>query len=271
MGHNMTNCLFCLQGEAIENSHIVPSFVYKWIKKTSLTGYLRTPSTPNKREQDGLKAPILCLECEAIFSKYEREFKGKVFDKIVDSAGVCPEGLIITDYVKRCISSIAWRTLAYTYYVSKDVEYYPEERRKFPEFLEGLKKDINTGSSSFQIHYVPCQCSIRQRLCFPEAHPFVYERQAGSEARIWDGVIRFVILINLPYVLLSLEIVSNEGDEWQGTRIDNVDIHYPESTQSVPKYIIAQIARQSQHHIQATKALSDRQRVQIEGAVRKKL
>ena len=55
----ISECALCLKEKTLCDSHIIPSFVYKWLKDTSATGYLRNGNSPNLRQQDGLKIKII--------------------------------------------------------------------------------------------------------------------------------------------------------------------------------------------------------------------
>ena len=74
-----TVCLICRQYPPIQNSHVIPKFVFRWMSETGITPYLRHGATPNRRVQDGLKAPLLCQVCEQLASKIEKEFAEKIF------------------------------------------------------------------------------------------------------------------------------------------------------------------------------------------------
>ncbi|AHI07181.1 hypothetical protein BDW_13405 [Bdellovibrio bacteriovorus W] len=79
LGLNVELCVLCQKSNLLCESHIIPSFVTKWIKDTSVTGYLRGVENPNLRMQDSRKYKLLCNDCEQIFSAWEREFAQKVF------------------------------------------------------------------------------------------------------------------------------------------------------------------------------------------------
>jgi len=49
------SCRLCSRARELQLSHIVPAFVYRWLKDLSGTGFLRFGKNPNRREQDGLK------------------------------------------------------------------------------------------------------------------------------------------------------------------------------------------------------------------------
>ena len=64
-------CALCGQQKDLRKSHIVPRFVGKWLKSTSATGFLRGVKNPELRLQDLPTLPLLCGDCEQIFSKLE--------------------------------------------------------------------------------------------------------------------------------------------------------------------------------------------------------
>ena len=75
----MAVCALCLQERQLRDSHIIPKFVFDYLKRTSATGFLRFSDRPNRRAQDGMTAALLCDECEqrlSVFEKYFAEHQG---------------------------------------------------------------------------------------------------------------------------------------------------------------------------------------------------
>ena len=52
---NADICKLCEKKAKLEESHIVPKLIFRWLKKTSATGLLRKGADINKPVQDGLK------------------------------------------------------------------------------------------------------------------------------------------------------------------------------------------------------------------------
>lgn len=71
-------CKLCGENKILKESHIIPKFVFRWIK---LTGgkYIRKADNPNRRVEDGIKRYLLCNDCEQIFSKWEDKFARQIF------------------------------------------------------------------------------------------------------------------------------------------------------------------------------------------------
>ncbi|MBC9813914.1 hypothetical protein H9Y05_15665 [Crocinitomicaceae bacterium CZZ-1] len=76
-------CALCGNNSELKNSHIIPSFIFRWMKKTG-AGRLRNVSNPNKIEQDGIKTKLLCNECEGRFSISETKMSTNIFYPVVD-------------------------------------------------------------------------------------------------------------------------------------------------------------------------------------------
>lgn len=81
MGKIIGKCALC-KNENVElrESHIIPKFVYRRIKKYPNSRF-RNYYDINKIYQDGEKKPLLCNECEGFFSKFEVKFTNQVVDK----------------------------------------------------------------------------------------------------------------------------------------------------------------------------------------------
>ena len=72
-------CRLCGILAELEQGHIVPAFVGRWLKDSSATGYLRHGMTMNRRVQDTEKEYWLCGVCEDRFQKWEKLFAEHVF------------------------------------------------------------------------------------------------------------------------------------------------------------------------------------------------
>ena len=76
--YNLKNCALCDEEKEMQLSHIVPKFVGRHLKKTSI-GNIRNMSEPNKIIQDLEKHYMLCHDCEEDFSASETWFANNVF------------------------------------------------------------------------------------------------------------------------------------------------------------------------------------------------
>ncbi len=119
----VTSCRLCGGNDELVKSHIIPEFVFRWLKKTG-SKYGRNPLEPNKRIQDGLKPKLLCMACEQRFGKLETYFSKKHFHPIVnslDSNGQTAfDAFEYTDQLYQFVLSIMWRRLVTGSFFGRD-------------------------------------------------------------------------------------------------------------------------------------------------------
>jgi len=108
-------CKLCGIEDDLKESHIVPKSIYKWIKNTSATSFLRAGKNPNLRIQDGIKIRLLCGDCEQRFSSYEKYFIENIFKPIneVEPTEQTPVSFDYNDKLFYFINSIWWRIIHY--------------------------------------------------------------------------------------------------------------------------------------------------------------
>jgi len=105
---SISMCALCGGSADLRLSHIVPRFVWDWLKRSSGTGFFRLGSMPNKREQDGLKERLLCGGCEQLFSGWEKQVAENIFIPLHE------RGTTVIEYgpwLGKFCASISWRTL----------------------------------------------------------------------------------------------------------------------------------------------------------------
>ncbi len=76
-----SKCKLCHLNTELKDSHIIPSFVGKWLKKTSATGFFMAVDTEGaaERSQDLYKTQLLCHSCEGILNNHETYFANHIF------------------------------------------------------------------------------------------------------------------------------------------------------------------------------------------------
>lgn len=113
-------CKLCNNYEQIQNSHVIPNFIHKWMKKTSYTGNIRTSENPNKINQGGYKEYMLCSTCEQLFSKWENYFAEIHFKPLINESVVKNYNINLSKFVV----SIAWRVLV-SFKIKNEFNVYP--------------------------------------------------------------------------------------------------------------------------------------------------
>lgn len=264
----MKSCKYCLKKEAIENSHVIPSFIFEWIKMTSATKVMRSTENPNLRVQDGHKSALLCSDCEGKFAKVEELFKKEYFSKVANYRKPCPEDLDITLSIIKCIYIMAWRSLADTIYFPKDNYYTDEELLRFPSLLDEIKEAIEIEEfSKFKTHVIPCTKEVLTTLDLPQIPWHHYERGVIVEPRIWDNWERFILYIQIPFSIIIFEIVPNEDDAWIGTQIEGRSRIKLNEIKSAPWYLTDLIEHYYKVFLEAHSKLSNAQLKKIQDDV----
>jgi len=101
-------CKLCDTQEAKIESHIIPKFIFNWMKESG-TGRLRQLKSFNMPQQDGIKTHMLCEGCELKFSISEKWFLEKVFKEYL--SGKCI--IHYNNELHYFIVSLLWRVLVY--------------------------------------------------------------------------------------------------------------------------------------------------------------
>ena len=105
-----TPCALCGRNEPLRMSHVLPAFVFRWLKDTSATGHIRFGQAPNKRVQDGVKLELLCADCEERLSQWETAFANNLFHPVnTASHDTVRYGRWLLLF---CVS-VSWRVLTY--------------------------------------------------------------------------------------------------------------------------------------------------------------
>lgn len=87
---------------------LIPQFVYRWLKDTSGTGFLRFGPAINRRVQDGLTVSLLCGGCEDRFCAWEAKFARLVFHPFVTGQ---LRVVKYDDWLLKFAVSVCWRIL----------------------------------------------------------------------------------------------------------------------------------------------------------------
>ncbi|WP_373544191.1 hypothetical protein [Chamaesiphon sp.] len=140
-------CKLCQNEPTREDSHIIPSFVFRWIKSISPTGFLRKSSNPNKRVSDGDKYKLLGSECEDLFSTWEKQFADKIFHP-VHKLGQNDLAFDYDQWLSKFCVSLSWRVL--THLTRDGYEYLPYGHgslvqptlKVWQDYLCGRREDI---------------------------------------------------------------------------------------------------------------------------------
>jgi hypothetical protein len=147
-------CRLCRSEAELQLSHVIPAFIFRWVRETSGSGYLRFSMEPNKRVQDGVKFYWLCRLCEARFSRYEDFFARHVFHPYVAGAHA---RIRYGPWLAQFGASLVWRVL--NLYQDHGMPGFPEGEMPRVEAAERMWRDFLLGAhrnpEKFEIHLLP--------------------------------------------------------------------------------------------------------------------
>jgi hypothetical protein len=116
-----------MQAKPLKESHIIPSYVGKYFKETSVTGRIRMLGKPNLAQQDIHKANLFCGDCEQLMGEDDKYFAENIFVPVHES------GLMIRDYdyrLGRFCAMQSFRTMAYIDRALNDLYVYNDRLNK---------------------------------------------------------------------------------------------------------------------------------------------
>lgn len=137
----MSKCALCENEAKLELSHILPKFIFRYQKKSSPTGNVRSADNPNRIVQDGEKLPFLCGACEDLFSRWETSFANNIFYPY--EKGEKTEFSYNSD-LSKFLASLSFRCLKLSYleqrldYIGDDlIQHVPKALNNLARYLLG--------------------------------------------------------------------------------------------------------------------------------------
>ena len=200
----------------LQESHITPAFIFRWLRKTSPTGFVRMSNEPNRRKQDGLKLYLLCKDCEQLFSGYETKFANEIFYPFVNSG---TRGFDYEDWMLKFCVSLTWRSLKY-YELTGQLDEFGSTFIEQAKIAEKLWRNYllseNDSPSSELEHHIYFMDSLIE--VGEDDYPFInrYVQRVLDMDIVTTDVEAFVI-VKIPY-LSFIGFIGRQSDEkcWSG-------------------------------------------------------
>lgn len=213
---NVGVCALCLETKELRLSHIAPKFSSDWIKKTSVTGFMRSYDEPNRRMQDGIKEYLLCQGCEHILNTTaEKEFAEKIFRPHLAGEAVIVD---YDDFLKRFAVSLAFRTAAYNAYDTQAGAHYDKSLlRAIDEWRRFLLGEI--ANDSYEHHMLPLDYLQNSTSAVPEKMNDYMMRSMAYDILHAKGKNYLCVYTKLPgFIFLSM-VMPKHDKEFKGTKI----------------------------------------------------
>ena len=263
-------CKLCGINDELQNSHIIPSFIYRWLKETSGTGFLRFGQTPNKRVQDGLKDYLLCSSCEGLFQKWETEFANKIFYPIVKNREI---RFYYESWLLKFAVSLSWRVLTILKEkntlsnFSQNLQTETDlALKKWSDFL--LNKELNPGK--YQQHMLPLDAIRKHSFdSLPSNINRYFLRVVDIDAA--SNMKEGFVYIKLPRILLVGFIHIEKPRQWENTIIHIKNGTLGADRYVLPKYIANYLLKQANKTQSISKKITEKQQNKIAESYKKNL
>jgi hypothetical protein len=102
-----SECELCGNKAELKDSHVIPRFVLKYIKKTGATPFMTKVDDPENRFQDHTEK-LLCGDCEQKLNQFESPFAGQIFYPYVRGQ---KDSFEYNEWLQRFIISVNWRLI----------------------------------------------------------------------------------------------------------------------------------------------------------------
>lgn len=250
-------CPLCESEADLRESHVLPAFVFRWLRKRSITGHIRQSDAIDRRVQDGAKKPWLCAECEKLFGREEKAFADKLFYPWLNDA----TRLEYHGWLLRFCTSVSWRVLKHCKGLNPDHRYSDEEdgaaaeaEAVWRQFLLGRRSSIGR----FEQHILPL--GIIESTTAPSLPTNINRYLTGAiEMDIIGSSKMMMTYAKLGRFMLFGMIRKGRGP-WEGTRV-LAQHGYIGAKKFVLPYSLGDFINERAQHVQS--ALDDMSPVQV--------
>lgn len=195
-------CALCGGQRKLEQSHVIPQFGYRWAAQAAGKG----------ERSAGPTRPMLCGECEDLFSSYESEFARRVFHPLAIRSILNAK---YTAWLRQFAASVCWRILEVRV-AENQLRHFKGRwsselvscRDTWRRYLTHQRPDVG----EHHLHLL----TLNEIGGAPVPSPF--QPTVESEVHCTDAAA--LVCARLGPVLLIGLIADPAPREWQGTRIN---------------------------------------------------
>jgi hypothetical protein len=257
-------CQLCRKQADLLQSHVLPAFVFKWLKQA---GHMRFAETPNRRSQDGDKMDWLCRECENLFNSFETPFSSKIFHPYdIDRAIRVRYGSWMSKF---CVS-VAWRSLLHLregHHLSRlnerQVGLVDEALRTWSRFLRGEFK--HTGA--FEVHLLPFgEIAETAGLELPPNINRYLTRAIDINAGSSDSICFSYSKLG-PFAVFGF-VQSDNLQNWSGTAVSHRGGWFGPGEYKLPRHLLGFLIERANRTSKAMAKISPTQQKKIAESIR---
>lgn len=263
----LDTCRLCKQQTELQNSHILPAFIFRWLKESAGNGHIRFGENINQRVQDGIKRNWLCASCEGILNRSETVFANNLFYPYLEDSG---KQFHYSRWLLHFCTSVSWRTLLLY------MEDYPSADWK--------KDDLE--------HLAKAECIWREFLLGARQHPgscrqhlLPLDRIQSTTGKLASNINRYLMravdtdicrgdnniftYVKLGRFLVLGFVYEPDPNRWRGTKINaNKGIVEPKEY-TLPRPFGEYLNQKAQRMAGLLSSVSDKQQAKIDSAFRK--
>jgi hypothetical protein len=261
-------CALCQQERELCDSHIIPSFVFAWLKESSATGYIRLGNNINLRVQDGLKPKLLCKECEERFNKSETPFAAKMFYPLhKDEALRLSRGpwFRYDSWCMKFAASVSWRVL--TFFSQLGLKNFsPEQQQAATAALAAWRSfllDESENPGPHELHMMMFD-RIADHTCGGLPKNFNRYLVRGVEPDVVRSKECIFVYAKMCRVLVVGFIRTNAKEQWIGTKLRVRKGEIGGKNYVLPSQLLKYMCGRAQRLIELEAKISSRQRQKID-------
>lgn len=254
----MTCCNLCNNNYDLQDSHIIPGFLFNWLIKTSATGFIRSAEQPNRRIQDGWKFPLLCGNCETIFNNWETHFANKIFYKFIHES---QRNHLYDEWLLRFCVSVSWRALKYIVHIEKLKNFGETTIENVNFYIDKWRKYLH-GDQTYSAYELNHHLYFTEELseAHEDGHVFINRYlQRAIEIDLISSDEEEFVYVKFPYFIL-IGFFGEQGKEknWKGAEVHKKGELKP-SCYYMPRYFWSLIKRKCDTVVKMRHSYSARQ------------
>lgn len=259
-------CRLCGNSDDLQLSHILPAFVFRWMRDSSGSGHIRMASAPNQRVQDGLKRHWLCIACESLFSRSESAFATQLFHPYTIASG---GRFRYTSWLLYFCVSVSWRVLRFYRDEIGLKDWTPEALARVSE-AEGVWREFLLGRrphpGAFRQHLLPMDRV--QSATGPLANNINRYFMRAVDMDICRGNESIFVYAKIGRFIIMGFIQERNPTRWRGTKVHGTAGVIEPRKYVLPHAFGEYLNDKATRMSRALARVSDRQQQKIDGALR---
>lgn len=255
----MEKCELHDENATLCESHIIPKFIYRWMKKTG-TGRLRQRARLNTPLQDGIKKYMLCQDCEGKFSFYETWFSKNIFTPYLTDNSYTVTNRFELEYF---ITSVLWKIVKFFKDDGNDYKFKKELKEAELEWKNYLLNDAPLSKYKNQ-HFI----LINNDYWIDKKSDLYFSRAVDIE--IVESNEICLIYAKFSRFILIGEVIGLNEDSFEKTNI-RIESEFSSRNQMINESIIMDFFRSRIDSIVDFQDLSENQKVKNDKFYKNKL